>query len=106
LLRRFQDRDVVVTDHAVRKAELDELAATLTDGEQTCISDLAASLETEVAREASWALTKAETAVSVTVRFSQLFKSMSTNPLSELFISGRKPLSVTALRPLKLMFSS
>ena len=54
LLRRFQDRDVVVTDHAVRKAELDELAAALTDGEQVCISDLDASLETEVAREASW----------------------------------------------------
>jgi hypothetical protein len=43
-----------VTDHAVRKAKLDELAAALTDGEQVCISDLDASLETEVAREASW----------------------------------------------------
>ncbi|AQK90448.1 hypothetical protein ZEAMMB73_Zm00001d008697 [Zea mays] len=48
LLRHFQDRDVVVTDHAVRKVKLDELAVALTDGVQACISDLAASIETEV----------------------------------------------------------
>ncbi|PWZ36611.1 hypothetical protein Zm00014a_044420 [Zea mays] len=106
LLRHFQDRDVVVTDHAVRKVKLDELAVALTDGVQACISDLAASLETEVGGGKGSVMGLNQGRNTTSVRFSQLFKSMSTSPLSELFISGRKPLSMTALRPLKLMFYS